>query len=44
MFHRGAVLAAGVLLATNQLAAAQTIMGAGTASCGEWLKLRIHIQ
>ena len=40
MFHRAAALAAGVLLAATQLTAAQAIMGAGTASCGDWLRFR----
>jgi hypothetical protein len=41
MLYRLVLLAAGsILLAANQSTTAQTIMGAGTASCGEWLRFR----
>lgn len=40
MSFRVVVLAAGVLLAANPVTMAQTIAGAGTISCGEWLRFR----
>jgi hypothetical protein len=40
MMVRSATLAVLLLLTVGKQIAAQTVMGAGTVSCGEWLRVR----
>jgi hypothetical protein len=40
MVIRAVLLAAVILMAVTQQVSAQMVMGAGTISCGEWLRFR----